>query len=53
MNEPMERLLELRQQAEERLLAEKLRMRMGITVGSATCENAAGAPAVLRAAAAS
>jgi NADP-reducing hydrogenase subunit HndC len=46
MNEPMQRLLELRGQAEERLLAEKLRMRVGITVGSATCENAAGAPAV-------
>ena len=28
MNEPMERLLELRRQAEERLLAEKLRMRV-------------------------
>ena len=42
----MEHLLELRGEAEERLLAEKLRMRIGITVGSATCENAAGAPAV-------
>ena len=43
---PMEHLLDLRRQAEERLLSEKLRMRIGITVGSATCENAAGAPAV-------
>ncbi len=42
----MERLLELREEAEERLLEQKLRMRMGITVGSATCEDAAGAPEV-------
>jgi len=46
MNASLERLLERRRQAEERLLAEKLRKRIGITVGSATCENAAGAPAV-------
>ena len=41
-----ESLLELRREAEDGLLSEKLRMRVGITVGSATCENAAGAPAV-------
>ena len=46
MNQAMERLLELRGEAEERLLDQKLRMRMGITVGSATCEDAAGAPEV-------
>ncbi len=46
MNEAMEHLLELRREAEERLLSQKLRMRMGITVGSATCEDAAGAPEV-------
>jgi hypothetical protein len=36
MTLPLEHLFELRHQAEQRLLAEQLRMRMGITVGSAT-----------------
>jgi hypothetical protein len=47
MTTPMERLLEVRHRAEERLLSERLRMRVGIAVGSAACENAAGALPVL------
>ncbi len=43
MSKPMERLLELRQKAEKRLFEQKFKARMRITVGSATCENAAGA----------
>ncbi|MEI8122088.1 MAG: NADH-quinone oxidoreductase subunit NuoF [bacterium] len=42
MTKPMEQLLELRRAAEQRLHAEKFNSRIRITVGSATCENAAG-----------
>jgi NADH:ubiquinone oxidoreductase subunit F (NADH-binding)/(2Fe-2S) ferredoxin len=43
MSKPMERLLDLRRKAEQRLFEQKFKARMRITVGSATCENAAGA----------
>src|SRR5665647_247782 len=43
MSKPLEQLLELRREAERRLYAEKLSSKYRITVGSATCENAAGA----------
>ena len=39
----MEQLLELRKTAESRLHQEKFSSKIRITVGSATCENAAGA----------
>ncbi len=42
-SELMEKLLDLHRQAEERLRKEKLSLKYRITVGSATCENAAGA----------
>jgi NADH:ubiquinone oxidoreductase subunit F (NADH-binding)/(2Fe-2S) ferredoxin len=44
----MEQLLERRQKAEKRLRKEKLNSRVRITVGSATCENAAGANDVFK-----
>jgi NADH:ubiquinone oxidoreductase subunit F (NADH-binding)/(2Fe-2S) ferredoxin len=43
MKNPIERLRELRQKAERKLYEDKYQARMRITVGSATCENAAGA----------
>ena len=43
MSKPMEQLLGLRREAERRLHVEKLSSKYRITVGSATCENAAGA----------
>ena len=48
MNKPMEQLLELRRRAEHRLQKEKLSAKIRITVGSATCENAAGANEVFK-----
>jgi len=48
MSKPMEQLLERRQKAEKRLRKEKLNSRVRITVGSATCENAAGANDVFK-----
>ncbi len=42
MTSPMRNLLELRLAAEQRLHREKFSSRVRITVGSATCENAAG-----------
>jgi NADP-reducing hydrogenase subunit HndB len=44
----MEQLLELRQKAEQRLQKEKLSSKIRITVGSATCENAAGATEIYK-----
>ena len=43
MNTPMARLLEMRRKAVFRLFNGKFKARMRIAVGSATCENAAGA----------
>jgi NADH:ubiquinone oxidoreductase subunit F (NADH-binding)/(2Fe-2S) ferredoxin len=43
MSKPMEQLLELRREAERRLRKDKLSTKYRVTVGSATCENAAGA----------
>ncbi len=43
MKQAMERLRGFRRKAEQRLFDRKYRARMRITVGSATCENAAGA----------
>ena len=48
MSKPMEHLLELRGAAEKRLQDGKLHARVRITVGSATCENAAGANEVYK-----
>lgn len=48
MSKPMEHLLELRRKAEHRLQKEKLSAALRITVGSATCENAAGANEVYK-----
>ena len=48
MNKPMERLLELRREAAMRLFEDKFKARLRITVGSATCENAAGANEVAK-----
>ncbi len=48
MSKPMEQLLELRKKAEHRLQKEKLSSKIRITVGSATCENAAGANEVFK-----
>ncbi|MEI6168154.1 MAG: NADH-quinone oxidoreductase subunit NuoF [bacterium] len=48
MSKPMEQLLELRRKAEHRLQKEKLSSKIRITVGSATCENAAGANEVFK-----
>ena len=42
MTKPMEQLLELRRAADQRLHEEKFSSKIRITVGSATCENAAG-----------
>jgi NADH:ubiquinone oxidoreductase subunit F (NADH-binding)/(2Fe-2S) ferredoxin len=44
----MEQLLERRENAEKRLRREKFNAKVRITVGSATCENAAGAPDVFK-----
>jgi NADH:ubiquinone oxidoreductase subunit F (NADH-binding)/(2Fe-2S) ferredoxin len=44
----MEQLLERREKAEKRLRREKFNAKVRITVGSATCENAAGAPDVFK-----
>jgi NADP-reducing hydrogenase subunit HndB len=44
----MEQLLERRENAEKRLRREKFNATIRITVGSATCENAAGAPDVFK-----
>ncbi len=46
MPNPIDRLTELRKDAVFRLFNTKFKARMRITVGSATCENAAGAVAV-------
>ena len=48
MSKPMEQLLELRKKAEQRLHKEKFSAKIRITVGSATCENAAGANEVFK-----
>ena len=48
MNKPMERLLELRRKAAMRLFEDKFKAKLRITVGSATCENAAGANEVAK-----
>jgi NADH:ubiquinone oxidoreductase subunit F (NADH-binding)/(2Fe-2S) ferredoxin len=48
MSNPMEQLLERREKAEKRLRREKFNAKVRITVGSATCENAAGAPDVFK-----
>ncbi len=48
MSNPMEQLLERRENAEKRLRREKFNAKVRITVGSATCENAAGAPDVFK-----
>ncbi len=48
MSNPMEQLLERRENAEKRLRREKFNATIRITVGSATCENAAGAPDVFK-----
>ena len=48
MNKPMEQLLERRRQAAMRLFEDKFKAKIRITVGSATCENAAGANEVAR-----
>jgi len=48
MTKPMEQLLELRRKAEQRLQKEKLSAKIRISVGSATCENAAGANEVFK-----
>ncbi len=48
MSKPMEQLLELRSQAEQRLQRQKFSATTRITVGSATCENAAGANEVFK-----
>ncbi|MBM4149281.1 MAG: NADH-quinone oxidoreductase subunit E, partial [Lentisphaerae bacterium] len=46
MKKPLDVLADMRKQAVFRLFESKFRARMRITVGSATCENAAGADAV-------
>ena len=46
MPNPIDRLTELRKDAVSRLSKTKFKAPMRITVGSATCENAAGAVAV-------
>ena len=46
MPTPMDRLLEMRRKAAFRLFEGKFKAGMRIAVGSATCENAAGADAV-------
>lgn len=48
MSKQMEQLLDLRRKAEQRLQKEKLSSKIRITVGSATCENAAGANEVYK-----
>ena len=48
MSKPMEQMLELRRKAEQRLQKEKLSSNIRISVGSATCENAAGANEVFK-----
>ncbi len=48
MSNPMEKLLELRRKAEKSLREEKFNAKVRITVGSATCENAAGAGEVFK-----
>ncbi|MEI6516657.1 MAG: NADH-quinone oxidoreductase subunit F, partial [bacterium] len=48
MSNPMETLLELRRKAEKSLREEKFNAKVRITVGSATCENAAGAGEVFK-----
>ena len=48
MSNPMESLLELRKKAEQRLGKVKFNAKVRITVGSATCENAAGANEVFK-----
>ncbi len=46
MSKPLDMLVNLRKQAVQRLFESKFKAGMRITVGSATCENAAGAEAV-------
>ncbi len=48
MNKPMERLLDLRRKAAMRIFEDKFKAKVRITVGSATCENAAGANEVAK-----
>ncbi len=48
MNKPMEQLLGLRRKAAMRIFEEKFKARIRVTVGSATCENAAGANEVAK-----
>lgn len=48
MSTPMDRLAELREDAVKRLADTKMSARVRITVGSATCENAAGAAAIYK-----
>ncbi len=48
MSNPMEQLMKRRESAETRLRREKFNAKVRITVGSATCENAAGAPDVFK-----
>ena len=48
MSQAMQDLLELRRQAWNSFQTTKASCRIGITVGSATCENAAGAPGVYK-----
>jgi NADH:ubiquinone oxidoreductase subunit F (NADH-binding)/(2Fe-2S) ferredoxin/NAD-dependent dihydropyrimidine dehydrogenase PreA subunit len=46
MSRPLDMLINLRKQAVQRLFESKFKAEMRITVGSATCENAAGSEAV-------
>ena len=48
MSNPLEQLHGLRRKAELRLREEKFNAKVRITVGSATCENAAGANEVFK-----